>query len=152
MPGVQDQIPAACILNIGFESGPHNAFQVQKGASRFQPAPLLFLILLLIKGVFLILQVKPSVGLPYPNGECEPGVRYGGRSAEFVFRLRITFGAAVIIVDFLHHGMVRPPVDRPLTPLPKFGSMPVRRAIVIPPVEFSFEAVRRATVLTIVKF
>jgi hypothetical protein len=30
-PGVQDQISAACILNIGFASAPHNACQEKRG-------------------------------------------------------------------------------------------------------------------------
>ena len=116
----------------------------KKGQADFSlPPP--FLTSLLIKDFFLILQVKPSVRLLYPNGEFEPGVRYGGLSAELVFRLRITFGAAVIIVDFLHHGMVRSPiessgaimpVDRPMTPGPQFRSVPVRRTIMIPPLKF----------------
>ena len=109
----------------------------------------------------LILQVKASVGLPYPNGDCEPGVRYGGRGVKLVFRLRITFGAAVIIVDFLHHGMMRSPVetsgvivpvDRPVSPGPKFGPVPVRRTIMMTPVKFWFVAVRRAMAIAFVKF
>jgi len=36
------------------------------------------------------------------------------------------------------------PVDRPMTPAPKFGPMPVGRKIVMTLVKFWFEAVRRA--------
>jgi hypothetical protein len=102
---------------------------------------------------FLILQVMPSIRFLYSDEDREPAVRYCGRSGKLVFRFRITFGAAVIVVNFLHHGMVRPPVeaagvtmpvDRPMTPAPKFRPMPVRRTIVMPSVEFWFEPGSRA--------
>ena len=137
--------------NIGFAlGGGIMPVRQKKGQADFS-LPLPFFNLPVYQRFFLILQVKPSVGLPYSNGECEPGVRYCGRSAELVFRLGITFGAAVIVVDLLHHGMMRSPVDRSMTPGPKFGPMPERRTIVMTPVEFWFEAVRRALVTTLVE-
>jgi hypothetical protein len=109
-PGFQDQISAACILNIGFACALYNTCQVKK-AGFFQPALSLFN-LPVDQRYFLILQFMPSIRFPYSDGDREPGIRYCGRSAELVFRLRITFSAAVIVVDFLHHGMVGSPVER----------------------------------------
>lgn len=40
------------------------------------------------------------------------------------------------------------PVDRPMTPGPQFGSIPVRRAIMMPPVKFRFEPGPRAIKMT----
>jgi hypothetical protein len=137
-PGFQDQISAACILNIGFACALYNTCQVKK-AGFFQPALSLFN-LPVDQRYFLILQFMPSIRFPYSDGDREPGIRYCGRSAELVFRLRITFSAAVIVVDFLHHGMVGSPVE----PRPKFGPMPVRRAIVMALVEFWFKPGSRA--------
>jgi hypothetical protein len=130
-PGFQDQISAACILNIGFACALYNTCQVKK-AGFFQPALSLFN-LPVDQRYFLILQFMPSIRFPYSDGDREPGIRYCGRSAELVFRLRITFSAAVIVVDFLHHGMVGSPVE-----------LPVRRAIVMALVEFWFKPGSRA--------
>jgi hypothetical protein len=71
----------------------------------------------------------PSVRLPYPNRNREPGVRYGGRSAELVFRRIIAFDPAVIVVNFVHAGIVavpKRPVKRPLAPVTVLRSKPVR--------------------------
>jgi hypothetical protein len=44
------------------------------------------------------------------------------------------------------------PVNRPMTPAPKFGPIPVWRTIVMTLVEFAIEPMRRAIVIALLEF
>ena len=103
----------------------------------------------------------PSIRLPDTDGDRKPGIRYRGGSAELVFRCRITFGIAVIVVNLIHPRVVispeersgvTMPVDRPMSPVAVFGPEPLGHAPGISPVEFVFGPVRRTIMTSLVQF
>jgi hypothetical protein len=113
---------------------------------------------LLIKEVFWVCTVKRSVRLAYPDRDRETAVRYSGGSLKFVLRFRITFGAAVIVVDFLYNRMAVSPLEssrmataenRSMAPGTVIGPEAGRYPIMKPPVIFVPEAVYRTIMVAL---